>query len=123
VTLTLSFGPADSMVRQLAVAADAYFLDGFAPSRNPAMWSPQLMRDLAALGRDGATAATWATAGAVRRALAEAGFEVRKQRGFGTKREMTVARLTAAGPTARACGARRRSPGRAIVVGAGIAGA
>src|SRR5690606_28655809 len=118
-----ALGPADRLVPQLRLAADAFFLDGFAPSRNPEMWSPSLMRGLAALGRAGATAATWATAGAVRRALSEAGFEVHKRPGFATKREMTVARLPVAGAIALACEAQVRAPGRAIVVGAGIAGA
>lgn len=95
--------------------ADAWFLDGFAPATNPAMWSPQLMAQVAARSAPGARAATFTVAGAVRRGLAEAGFTVSKQPGFGRKRERTEAVL----------------PGEAIdpprptiaILGAGIAGA
>lgn len=77
-------------------AADAVFLDGFAPSRNPGMWEPALMAAVAARMRPGGTLATYSVAGAVRRALAAAGLEVERRPGFGQKRHMTVARK--AGP-------------------------
>lgn len=123
VTLTLAFGAAERLVPELDMAADAYFLDGFAPSRNPAMWSPELLAALAERGAAGATAATWASAGAVRRGLAAAGFQVEKRPGFGAKREMTVARLPSAGPVAAQVLERARPAGKALVVGAGVAGA
>lgn len=123
VTLTLAFGQAERLVPELEVAVDAYFLDGFAPSRNPSMWSAELLASLAQRGVAGATAATWAVAGAVRRGLAAAGFTVEKRAGFGTKREMTVAHLSRTGPVAAAVLARARPAGLAVVVGAGVAGA
>lgn len=67
---------------------DAWFLDGFAPDKNPAMWHNDLYRAMAASARDGCTFATFTSAGAVRRGLQEANFEVRKIKGFGRKRDM-----------------------------------
>jgi len=72
--------------------ADAWFLDGFAPARNPEMWEPALLSAVFARTRPGGTAATFSAAGAVRRGLAAAGFEVSRARGFGPKREMLTAR-------------------------------
>ena len=122
VTLTLCLGKALSVAPQLEIAADAFFLDGFAPSRNPDMWSLPLLSALADIGAPLATAATWATAGVVRRDLAAAGFDVRKQAGFGTKRHMSAAVLRTPGSTASKVLAAARRPGHAIVIGAGLAG-
>ncbi len=74
-------------------AADAWFLDGFAPARNPELWEPSLMAEVAAHTRPGGTFATYTAAGAVRRALSEAGFEVARRPGFGRKRHMSTGRL------------------------------
>jgi tRNA 5-methylaminomethyl-2-thiouridine biosynthesis bifunctional protein len=115
VALTLMLGEARDMLPQLVASADALFLDGFAPAKNPALWSPEVVRELRRLAAPGATLATWTVAGGVRTALADAGFTVEKRAGFGGKREMLVGRLDAT-PSARA-------PHRhAMVVGAGIAG-
>lgn len=73
--------------------ADAWFLDGFAPARNPGLWTPELMHEVARHTRPGGTAATYSAAGSVRRALADAGFVVERRPGFGRKRHMTVARM------------------------------
>lgn len=72
--------------------ADAWFLDGFAPAKNPDLWSPELMREVARHTRPGGTAATYSAAGSVRRALADAGFVIERRPGFGRKRHMTIAR-------------------------------
>ncbi|MEM9755411.1 MAG: tRNA (5-methylaminomethyl-2-thiouridine)(34)-methyltransferase MnmD [Pseudomonadota bacterium] len=69
--------------------ADAWFLDGFSPARNPAMWEPALMAEVARHTGPGGTFATYTAAGAVRRALSAAGFEVERCAGFGRKRHMT----------------------------------
>jgi tRNA 5-methylaminomethyl-2-thiouridine biosynthesis bifunctional protein len=118
VVLTLFFADI-KVARDLRLAADAFYLDGFAPDRNPEMWSPQTLRALARLAAQGATAATWSVAGGVRSALEATGFAVEKRPGFGTKREMLTAvyhgRANENGPAEK-----RRS---ATVVGAGIAGA
>lgn len=71
--------------------ADAWFLDGFAPAKNPELWAPRLMAQVFAHTAPGGTAATYTAAGAVRRALAAAGFEVSRRPGYGRKRHMTRA--------------------------------
>jgi tRNA 5-methylaminomethyl-2-thiouridine biosynthesis bifunctional protein len=118
VGLTLLFGDAPVVLPQLRAQADAFYLDGFAPSKNPAMWSPAVFRQVGRLAAEGATAATWSVAAIVRDGLREAGFACKRQPGFADKREMLVARRErkAAAPFAEA-------PARhAIVVGAGLAG-
>jgi len=117
VVLTLFFADV-SVARDVRLAADAFYLDGFAPAKNPDMWTPALMRSLARLAAPGATAATWSVAAAVRHALEETGFVVEKQPGFGEKKEMLVAHY--AKPGRLVSTPEKRS---ATVVGAGLAGA
>lgn len=74
--------------------ADAWYLDGFAPAKNPAMWEPKVMAEIARHTNPGGTFATYTAAGAVRRALAEAGFSVTRDPGFGHKRHMSRGVLT-----------------------------
>ncbi|MFA7439006.1 tRNA (5-methylaminomethyl-2-thiouridine)(34)-methyltransferase MnmD [Castellaniella sp.] len=118
VTLTLLFGSIRVMARQTLACVDAFFLDGFAPRRNPEMWRPELFAQLRRLAAEGATVATWCAAGQVRRDLQNAGFLVSRQAGFAGKREMTVARLRPG--LGRAGDAPR--PDTIAVVGAGLAG-
>ena len=73
--------------------ADAWFLDGFSPAKNPDLWEPRLMAEVASHTAPGGTAATYTAAGHVRRALSDAGFVVDRAPGFGKKRHMTRARL------------------------------
>ena len=73
--------------------ADAWFLDGFAPARNPELWAPDLLAEVARHTAPGGTAASYTAAGHVRRALAETGFDVTRVPGYGRKRHMTVARM------------------------------
>lgn len=74
--------------------ADAWFLDGFSPAKNPELWQEDLMQAVADHTRPGGTAATYTAAGFVRRGLEEAGFTVTRTPGFGRKRHMTQAILT-----------------------------
>jgi len=99
--------------------ADAWFLDGFAPARNPGMWSEPVLQALAARSAPGARAATFTVAGAVRRGLEANGFIIEKKPGFGFKRERLQAWLPASEPAA----APARPAPRVVIVGAGIAGA
>ncbi|WP_102223834.1 tRNA (5-methylaminomethyl-2-thiouridine)(34)-methyltransferase MnmD [Acidimangrovimonas sediminis] len=69
--------------------ADAWFLDGFSPAKNPELWSPGLMAEVGAHTAPGGTFATYTAAGFVRRALAGAGFDVARCPGFGSKRHMS----------------------------------
>jgi tRNA 5-methylaminomethyl-2-thiouridine biosynthesis bifunctional protein len=123
VTLTLGLGDARSLIEELTLGADAFYLDGFAPDRNPELWSAPLLKALARLARPGATLASWTAARAVRDALAAGGFEVALRQGFGAKRHMLVARYA---PRFRT---RRHEPPspylgarEAVVIGAGLAG-
>lgn len=73
--------------------ADAWFLDGFSPAKNPELWEPDLMQAVARHTNPGGTAATYSAAGHIRRALADAGFDVIRAPGYGRKRHMTRARM------------------------------
>jgi len=115
VTLTLLFGEAEQMLSELDARADAFFLDGFAPSRNEDMWSEALFRQVARLAAPGATVATYSVAGSVRRGLERGGFVVNKRTGYARKREMLVAFRP--GPANRL-----PAPGKVVIIGAGIAG-
>lgn len=75
--------------------ADAWFLDGFSPAKNPEMWDPALMAEVGRHTVPGGSFATYTAAGFVRRALAEAGFDVTRIPGYGRKRHMTVGTLKA----------------------------
>ena len=127
VQLLLAFGDVADRLPEIVARVDAFYLDGFAPDRNPAMWQPRLYKAMARLAAPGATAATWSAARPVRDGLAAAGFDVRRAPGSGGKREITLARFA---PRF----APRHAPGRlaatappdderhAIVVGTGLAG-
>ena len=116
VVLTLFFADI-GVARDLRLSADAFYLDGFAPARNPDMWSPQVMRALSRLAAAGATAATWSVAAPVRTALEATGFAVEKRKGFGDKKEMLVA------TSMRGMEVPELKSRRAVVIGAGLAGA
>jgi tRNA 5-methylaminomethyl-2-thiouridine biosynthesis bifunctional protein len=134
VSLTLFTGDAETILRGLTGSFDAWFLDGFAPARNPQMWTPAIFSEMARLSAPWTRAATFTVASEVRRGLEAAGFAVQKQPGFGKKRERLEARFV--GParaskpaSARASGAgtiypyAACNPKRVAIVGAGIAGA
>ncbi|MBJ3761356.1 tRNA (5-methylaminomethyl-2-thiouridine)(34)-methyltransferase MnmD [Maribius pontilimi] len=91
--LSVVEGPAEDTLPAWPGRADAWFLDGFSPAKNPALWSPELLQHVAQHTNPGGTAATYTAAGHVRRALAAAGFTVTRHPGFGRKRHMTRARL------------------------------
>ncbi len=117
VALTLMLGDAADCLPQLDAAVDAFYLDGFAPDRNPELWQPALLHTLARLARRGALAATYSVAAAVRERLSSAGFQCEKREGFGRKRHCLRAHY--AGPrTADAL-----VPRDVTVIGAGVAGA
>ena len=92
VVLTLAFGDARDLLPQLVLGADAIFLDGFAPDRNPEMWEPALLKAIARCARPDAVLATYTTATSVRAALAAAGFDLHDGRVTRSKREMLCGR-------------------------------
>lgn len=132
ITLDLWWEDAIEGLQDLAqreAIVDAWYLDGFTPSRNEAMWRPPLYDAMAALSRQGATAATFTAAGHVRRGLLGAGFEVTKAEGYGLKRERMQATYTGfSGPIPSEntpwdlAEAPLGAPATAIVVGGGLAG-
>lgn len=89
--LAIVDGDARATLPRTAFAADAWFLDGFAPARNPQLWEPTLLHAVAERTLPGGTLATYSAAGHVRRALADAGLVVTRAPGFGAKRHMTRA--------------------------------
>ncbi|WP_018997551.1 FAD-dependent 5-carboxymethylaminomethyl-2-thiouridine(34) oxidoreductase MnmC [Hirschia maritima] len=109
--------------------ADAWFLDGFSPAKNPAMWSSDVMMQVGRHSSEGALIGTYTVAGHVRRSLSEAGFEVSKQPGFGKKRERLEAIFKGkpanlekeADPLLLDC--QEAAPQSVAIVGAGIMGA
>jgi len=88
-TLRLVIGDARQTLPAWEGQADAWYLDGFSPAKNPELWQPDLLEAVAAHTAAAGTVATYSAAGHVRRALAEAGFQVTRQPGYGRKRHMT----------------------------------
>lgn len=86
--LTVVCGDASANLTESDLVFDAWYLDGFAPSRNPAMWSEAILSAVYDRTRTGGTFATYAAAGFVRRNLVAAGFGVERRPGFAGKREM-----------------------------------
>ena len=143
VALDLLYGDSATRLAACAFEADAWFLDGFAPARNPGMWTEELLRLVAGRSAPGATLASFTAAGAVRHGLERAGFEIERHPGHGTKRHRITGRLrhgafrtqgeggdghARAGAPVRAgetAAGRAAGPaaGRLVVLGAGIAGA
>jgi tRNA U34 5-methylaminomethyl-2-thiouridine-forming methyltransferase MnmC len=89
LTARVILGDARETLPRWTGLADAWYLDGFSPAKNPELWSPDLMAEVARHTAPGGTFATYTAAGQVRRALSEAGFIVTRQPGFGRKRHMT----------------------------------
>jgi tRNA U34 5-methylaminomethyl-2-thiouridine-forming methyltransferase MnmC len=93
LSLTLVFGDISDALSDLLkhdLRADALYLDGFAPAKNPDMWTPKIFARLALLSQDDATFATYTSSGHVKRALLASGFIYRKVRGFSGKRAMLI---------------------------------
>jgi tRNA 5-methylaminomethyl-2-thiouridine biosynthesis bifunctional protein len=125
VVLLLGLGDARDLLRELVVEADAFFLDGFAPARNPQMWDRHLLKFLARLAAPKATAATWSVARELRDGLAAAGFTVERAPGFGGKDQMSRARYAPRHAPQVPAARRPLAPAarEAVVLGAGLAGA
>ncbi|TAJ77652.1 MAG: bifunctional tRNA (5-methylaminomethyl-2-thiouridine)(34)-methyltransferase MnmD/FAD-dependent 5-carboxymethylaminomethyl-2-thiouridine(34) oxidoreductase MnmC [Gallionellaceae bacterium] len=139
IRLTLALDDVAETLPQLpAGSVDAWFLDGFAPAKNPEMWGGEVPANIARASRDGATLATYTSAGWVRRGLGQAGFVVERVPGFGRKREMmtglklTPSSLTGEGeyfgvshplsPSPSPASGEGSIPRTTLVIGGGIAG-
>ncbi|MFZ1469703.1 MAG: tRNA (5-methylaminomethyl-2-thiouridine)(34)-methyltransferase MnmD [Paracoccaceae bacterium] len=93
LSLTIIAADARQALPVWAGQADAWFLDGFSPAKNPELWTPELMQEVARHTAPGGSFATYTAAGHVRRALAEAGFAVTRTPGYANKRHMSVGQL------------------------------
>jgi len=143
INLTLMLGEASDCFKQLLVCGeekleqqlnlnrvDAWFLDGFAPSKNQAMWTVELFQTLALLSKTDASLTTYSVAAMVKNNLKSAGFVVQKRKGFGCKRSMLVAEFK--GPPLEnkklrttpwhVAAPKASYSKKAIVLGAGLAG-
>lgn len=128
IQLLLLFGEAVECYRQLDAEVDAWFLDGFTPAKNPAMWSDALFDQIARLSKPGTRFATFTASGFVKRGLADRGFKVAKTAGYGRKRERLVGTMntnhtpgkTNAAPEWSRLGSTHEGP--TTIIGAGIAG-
>jgi tRNA 5-methylaminomethyl-2-thiouridine biosynthesis bifunctional protein len=128
VVLTLIFGDALKVLPTLSLRADAFYLDGFSPAKNPALWSTPIFKCLTRFAAPGASIATYTIAAAVRNGLVDAGFVVDRTAGYTFKRDMLIGRFV---PRYRV---RRHeppapfeqnfpgAPRHLIVIGAGLAG-
>ena len=93
VAVEVIVGDARDTLAAWGGVADAWYLDGFSPAKNPELWSADLMAEVASHTAKGGTFATYTAAGHVRRALAAAGFQVERLPGYGRKRHMTAGKL------------------------------
>ncbi|MBD1556106.1 bifunctional tRNA (5-methylaminomethyl-2-thiouridine)(34)-methyltransferase MnmD/FAD-dependent 5-carboxymethylaminomethyl-2-thiouridine(34) oxidoreductase MnmC [Vibrio sp. S9_S30] len=131
VTLDLWFGDIKDCMPSVPTPktglVDAWFLDGFAPSKNPEMWNQALFNSMAKLAKQNCTCATFTAAGFVRRGLIEAGFSMKKVKGFGTKRDMIVGAIEQKAPATNIKPWFHRSGTRNVqdiaIIGGGIASA
>ena len=88
INLSIFMEDINIVLPKLDIRADAWFLDGFSPSKNPSMWTPLLFDEMKRLSRKGTSFATFTSASMVQRGLKEAGFKIKKSPGYGRKREM-----------------------------------
>ncbi len=127
VNLLLLLGDVETMLQQLHAKVDAWYLDGFAPAKNPDMWTDRVFAEMARLSKSDATFSSFTAAGHVRRGLVAQGFKVAKAKGFANKREMIHGHMQ------QQTQSQSRSPWydisaasfiakRAAVIGGGIAG-
>ena len=126
VVLTLMIGDVLEMLPQLNARIDAWFLDGFAPAKNPEMWNEALFKELARLSYPNTTLATFTSAGFVRRGLSDQGFSLCKVKGFAHKREMLAGVYTKTFLQTSPAWFKRQPSNptrRAVVLGTGLAGA
>ncbi len=119
VRLTLIFDDVNLALPRLNVPGgiDCWFLDGFAPAKNPQMWSPVVFGNMARLSRRGTTLSSFTAAGIVKNGLREHGFDIQKTRGFGHKRDMIIGQF--AGDAARQVEPTQK---RVAIIGGGLAG-
>ncbi|MEP3275390.1 MAG: tRNA (5-methylaminomethyl-2-thiouridine)(34)-methyltransferase MnmD [Stappiaceae bacterium] len=92
ISLAVAIGDAQDLLLSSEEKVDAWYLDGFNPKNNGAMWTPELISGVFERTNAGGTFATYTAAGWVRRNLEAAGFSVQRRKGYGNKREMLLGR-------------------------------
>ncbi|WP_028878415.1 bifunctional tRNA (5-methylaminomethyl-2-thiouridine)(34)-methyltransferase MnmD/FAD-dependent 5-carboxymethylaminomethyl-2-thiouridine(34) oxidoreductase MnmC [Terasakiella pusilla] len=126
VKLTLMFGDAAAMFADLDARVDAWYLDGFAPAKNPEMWCPEVFHEIGRLAHRDCILSTFTAAGFVKRGLAEVGFSMTKRRGFGRKRESLIGTFEGEDLKVKAPWYQRYATDgcqkKIAVIGAGVAG-
>lgn len=131
VSLTLIFDDALKALRQINARVDAWYLDGFAPKKNPEMWRPEIFSAMRRLSHAQSTFATYTAAAQVRRSLEQQGFTVKKSAGYAQKRERLTGRIAKAydrpgsrheKPWFQRPLPRKTPPRHVAIIGAGIAG-
>ncbi len=115
VFLNLCYGDANDYLHRLNPNIDTWYLDGFAPSKNPEMWSDNIFKNISEKSNKGASVATFSAARIVKDGLKSAGFEISLKKGFGKKREMIVGKF----PGNRT---KIKIPEKVAIIGAGLAG-
>lgn len=124
ITLDLWLGDALDSFNAMQIKADAWFLDGFAPTKNSELWSDDIFSQIKRLSKPDATLATFTSSGTVRRALQDIGMTVQKIKGFGRKREMITAKferpIHVANPAQQPN--QKLTKKTATVIGAGVSG-
>ena len=125
VQLTLCIGPVDKALREVDVAAQSVFLDGFSPDRNPEMWSLHTLKAVARLCENGTRLASWCVQRGVRETLAQCGFAVQREEGLPPKSHRLEAVFQPAWTprTTRRQATHTHTPRSALVLGAGLSGA
>ncbi|MGQ0600010.1 FAD-dependent 5-carboxymethylaminomethyl-2-thiouridine(34) oxidoreductase MnmC [Aquabacterium sp.] len=127
MSLILGLGDVADLLPRLVASVDAFYLDGFAPAKNPQMWDEGLLSRLNRLAAPGSTVATWSCARPVRDALTSAGFEVERIQGFAYKPHMLRGVYKPRFTPPLQAGGWHPPPDRdedrhAVVIGAGLAG-
>ncbi|MEI7012266.1 bifunctional tRNA (5-methylaminomethyl-2-thiouridine)(34)-methyltransferase MnmD/FAD-dependent 5-carboxymethylaminomethyl-2-thiouridine(34) oxidoreductase MnmC [Leptospira licerasiae] len=90
IVLNLWIGDAIRCLPETSGKFDAFFLDGFAPSKNPELWGENISLQLKRLSNKNASFATFTVARSVKDCLESAGFSLSKIPGYGRKREMLI---------------------------------
>ena len=119
VCLTLIFGDVRDTISQLQAKVDAWYFDGFAPAKNPELWTGEVFKQAIRCSNDDATCSTFSSAKKVQENLSSAGFSIEKIPGYGRKREMLKGLYQPSMTTPNIYSPKKR----AIIIGAGIAGA
>ena len=117
ISLHLHYGQAEQVLPTLDFSADIWFLDGFSPSKNPEIWSVEIIKQIARLSAHNARLATFTVSASVKASLTDSGFDCAKKAGFGRKREMLAASFVKGFTSTE-----KLKPRKVLVIGGGIAG-